>query len=263
MIRVTFDSNVWRNIASPNQFPKDQLFQTYQKINEFIQKKKMLPCLAETVFTLEAVKKTNRRAFLESYEPEITTSAQETGDGQIKISMVIKPKANVHPGNNPYLSAHLQDALQIGFKLLHQPRLARVKNPDILEEWFLVDNDIPIEERQKKFECLLEIESRGCGISHIKNIGNNFSNGQHWLDGIKNAPTSEDVNIAKAVAEWADGDSVAAHIAYDNRYFCTKDQGKNTASNLILSKTNKQWLTSVYNVEFVTPIQLEERIIQE
>jgi len=193
--------------------------------------------------------------------PEVVTSTQESGDGQIKLSIVIKPKTNAHPGNNPHLSAHLQDALKLGFKLLHQPRIAGVKNPNILEEWFLSGMDIPIEERQERFNtCLLEIESRGCGISHIKNIGNKFSKGQHWRFGIKNAPDTEDVNIIKAVAEWADGDSVAAHVAYNNTYFCTKDKGKNTASNLILSEANKLWLTSKYNIKFVTPSELEEEL---
>ena len=264
MIRVTFDSNVWRIVASPDKFPKEQLLQAYRKINDLIQNKCILPCLAETVFTLEAIKKIDRKIFFGSYEPEVTASAQETGNGQIKISLVIKPKANVHPGNNSYLSTHLQDALKLGFKLLHQPRIAGVKNHDISEEWFLADNNVAIEKRQDRFNaCLSEIESRGCGISHIKNIGNNFSNGRHWLEGIRNAPTGEDANIVKAVAEWADGDSVAAHVAYKNTYFCTKDKGKNTAYNLILSEANKLWLDSKYNVKFVTPTELEERLAGE
>src|SRR5256885_1820430 len=32
--------------------------------------------------------------------------------------------------------------------------------------------------------------------------------------------------VARAVAQWADGDSVAAHYAYGNDIFCTLDGGK-------------------------------------
>ena len=259
MTRVTFDSNVWRIVASPDKFPREKLLQTYQKINDLIQKKCILPCLAETVFTLEAIKEIDRKIFFGSYESEVSCSTEEAGNGQIKISLAIKPKADAHPGNNPYLSAHLEDALKLGFKLLRQPRIAGVKNPDISEEWFLADNGVSIGERQDKFNtCLSEIELRGCGINHIKSIGNRFSGGQHWLVGIRNAPASEDDNIAKAVAEWADGDSVAAHFAYDNTYFCTKDIGKSSGPNSILAEVNKKWVITKYNVRFVSPIQLEE-----
>ena len=36
-------------------------------------------------------------------------------------------------------------------------------------------------------------------------------------------------------AEWADGDSVASHIAVNGDYFCTNDSAKKAGSNSVLS----------------------------
>jgi hypothetical protein len=38
------------------------------------------------------------------------------------------------------------------------------------------------------------------------------------------------------VSEWADGDAVAAHIAYGNDIFCTQDQGKSAGGPSILDE---------------------------
>ena len=42
----------------------------------------------------------------------------------------------------------------------------------------------------------------------------------------------EERAIQRAFKEWADGDSIAAHIAYGIDVFCTKDEGKSNAGCL-------------------------------
>ncbi|MDD5670063.1 MAG: hypothetical protein PHN49_00310 [Candidatus Omnitrophica bacterium] len=238
IIRVTFDSNVWRKVASPTNFPKEKNIAIYKNINLLIKNNRILPCLPETIFTLEAIKRTDRRTWLESY---------------------LNSKPNAHPGNTPQLSSHLQDALKLGFKLLRQPRNAGAKNPAMLEESFLSDTEISQSERQKLFfESLEQIELIGCGMHHIKNIGKEYSHGKQWLQGIKNAPANREDDIIKAIAEWADGDSVAAHIAYKNKYFCTEDKGRNEKITSVLSKTGKELFASKYGIIFVTPTELNE-----
>ena len=63
---VTFDSNIWRKIASPENFPKDPEFQINKRLNTLIKQKKINAYLSETIFTLEAVKKLIERIFLKS-----------------------------------------------------------------------------------------------------------------------------------------------------------------------------------------------------
>lgn len=259
MIRVTFDSNVWRPIASPDRFPKEKAMTTFSRIRQAIIDKEVLACLSETMFTLEAVKKNNRKEFFANYRADITASPQIVADGRIAIDITIKPHLTNQPTNTPHLAAHLADALTIGFSLLRcGGRIGGLRNFDIQESSFLDDKKVSLEERLETFlTCLTEIEQHGCGIKHAKDIGQKYARiGQPWYVGLGAAPDFEDKAISKAIAEWADGDSVAAHIAYKNDYFCTRDVAKAAGTDSILSPQNRDWLTSQYGVKFVTPEQL-------
>lgn len=260
-MRVTFDSNVWRIIASPNIFPREAAIQFFRKIRQAIIDKRITPCISETIFTLEAIKKQDRKAFLASYKSKIGITEAAQADGTIKISISMGPNLASHPGNNNYLSSHLQDALNIGFKLLRcPPRISGVKNPDIKGNVFLEDNHVPIKHRQdKSCEVAKEIENRGAGISHIKAIGSKYDSA-NWVDGIRKSPKSEFGNISKAVAEWADGDSLAVHIAYKNDYFCTRDIARSGGQDSVLAERNRKWLKNKYEVVFVTPEELSGKI---
>jgi len=74
------------------------------------------------------------------------------------------------------------------------------------------------------------------------------------------APNHEEGNIAKAIAEWADGDSVAAHIAIDGNYFCTRDTAKKAGDKSIFSINNLKWLEECYDFEIITPEELAQKI---
>lgn len=262
MLRVTFDSNVWRIVADPGKFPREPSRACFETINQALHTNQLLACLAETIFTLEGVKRTDRKEFFASYVPAFGFVPEILPDGQMSISMSIEPDPNHHPGNNRILAAHLRDALDLGFRLLRCPRIAVFKNPDILEHFFLADTEVPMGKRQDTFaRCVREIESRGCGIAHLKEIGMQYAGrNQSWQYGIANAPDGQEGRISKAFGEWADGDSVAAHIAYANRYFCTRDIAKSGGPNSILAPRNRSWLTTTYNTEFVTPEELADKL---
>jgi hypothetical protein len=78
--------------------------------------------------------------------------------------------------------------------------------------------------------------------------------------GLGNAPDSENGVIAKAVAEWADGDSVASHIAINGDYFCTNDSAKKAGSNSVLSAKNVKVLYEEYRFRKITPTELAKLI---
>ena len=63
---------------------------------------------------------------------------------------------------------------------------------------------------------------------------------------------NEKTEIQKAVAEWADRDTVAAHFAYTNSYLCSEDRGVSAGSPSIFDAINRTWLRATYGVEFVT-----------
>ena len=260
-IRITFDSNVWRPIVSPSTFPNDPDTGHFQIIRQAVQQNLALGYLSETTFTLEAIQKTSRKEFFGGYKMKTESTVEEMKDGSIRMRMVISPDPSRHATNNSYLSKHLKDALALNFKLLKCARIAGVRNPDLQPTDYASDDRFSVSERQERLgKCSRSIETQGWGIKHIKNIGNKFANGGAWMDGIGSAPTTEDGIIAKAVAEWADGDAVAAHYGYGNDYFCTRDNGKAAGASSVLSQPNQAWLSQEYKIQIVSPSELAKTL---
>jgi hypothetical protein len=150
---------------------------------------------------------------------------------------------------------HLKDAIDIGFKILKFPRIGGVVNRDI-ENLFYNHEDLK-SYFDNAFSVAREIESKSAGIFHIKVIGLKYD--KYWKEGIKKASDREVGNIAKAVAEWADGDSVACHIAVKGDFFCTRDNAQKAGDNSVLSKINLSWLKATYNFAIITPEDLAKK----
>ncbi|MDO9117128.1 MAG: hypothetical protein Q7U39_04165 [Nitrospira sp.] len=260
-MKVTFDSNVWRAVADPNRFPNDPMHTAIQRIHNAIRSGQFEGLLAETVFTLEGIKKVDRKAFFTQYRTQSKISEEEQPDGSIRLGIKMGPDPNAHPGNNPYLASHLNDALGVGFKLMRCHRVAGVQNPDLRNEWFSSHSSSSVDTAKKFGEVGRKIEATGAGIAHIKAIGNRYASPtQPWFEGLAVAPASEDAAIARAVAEWADGDCISAHIAYSNDFMCTRDTATAAGSNSVFSASNRAWLTSQYGVRFVNPSELASHI---
>jgi hypothetical protein len=174
----------------------------------------------------------------------------------MKMSISFGPDKTSHPGSNSYIDNYLSKALEIGFSVLPCTRLAWIKNPDFKEEWLLkIEN---INDYSDKFAKLTgEMTVNECGCYHLQIIGQKYQGStNNWIDGLKLAPLSEEKNVAKALAEWADGDSIAAHYANGNDYFCTRDKAGNAGQNSVLSVKNRQWLEKEYGLNFITPNDL-------
>jgi hypothetical protein len=256
-MRVTFDSNVWRPIVTPHKFPQDAAQPDFQAILASIKSGQIKAFLSETTFTLEAVERKNRKAFFGAYKLKARISEQESDDGSVRLQINLAPDPSLHAKNSFHLTTHWGDAQPLGFKLLRCNRLAGVVNFDVKNEDFAPDDRVEINKRQEEFgRCSRAIEAAGCGIEHLKAIGKKYSQGKPWLDGIAIAPDTEEPEIIKAVAEWADGDAVACHYAYGNDYFCTKDEAKAAGSHSILSSGNRTSLLQQFNIQFVTPARL-------
>ena len=173
-------------------------------------------------------------------------------NGEIKLSFSIAPDKAAHPGNNSYLESHLKDAIALGFQIIKLPRIAGVVNTDI-EECFYKHKDLS-EYLDTVFKVAREIESKEAGIYHVKNLGEKYD--AYWMTGIENAPDYEAGNIAKAIAEWADGDSVACHIAVGGDYFCTRDTARKAGDKSIFSEANIEFLKQNHNFHVISPEDL-------
>lgn len=257
-MKVTFDSNGWRIVSSPDSFPNDSAITEARTIHDAIAQGRIEAYLSETVFTLEAIKKPGRHQFFAEYKPKIDFEESVQPDGSIALSVGIGPDPNAHPGNNPYLTTHWADAEKLGFKILHCTRVATAKNPDLKPEWFIpVSHEIA----ERFGACGRDIESHGCGLSQLKAIGQRYApSNMPWHAGISAASDSEENSIAKAVAEWADGDAVSAHHAYGNDYVCTRDIAKAAGNNSVFSAANRTWLGQKYGIKFITPEKLAKLV---
>jgi hypothetical protein len=254
-MKVTFDSNTWRKVASPDNFPKDPINGDYRIIREAINKGTVIPFISETIFTLEAINKKDRKTFFRDYKSVIDVDISEGKDGSINIGFVIGPNENAHPGNNDFLKEHLGDAVKLGFNIIHLPRIAGITNKEIKAYMYKMDNETLGSYLTKVFEVGRRITSLEAGDYEIEQIGLRYDP-KEWFKGIGNAPDSENGNINKAVAEWADGDSIASHIAIGGDYFCTNDKAVSGGIKSVFNENNLQILETEYGFKPITPTTL-------
>lgn len=254
-MKVTFDSNVWRIISTPETFPNEASIEDFKCIRSAIEASQISPFICETVFTLEGIQRKKRKEFFSQYKP-ISQSSTKESNGEIQSSFTIGPDKTAHPGNNSYLDNHLKDAISIGFQIIRLPRIGGIVNTDI-ESHYYKHEDLGAY-LDKVFEAGNDIESKGAGFCQIKELGEKY--GSPWFKGLQKAPQSEDGVIAKAIAEWADGDSVACHIALGGDYFCTRDSAQKAGDKSVFNSSNTQWLKEKYNLSVVSPEDLAKKL---
>jgi hypothetical protein len=156
--------------------------------------------------------------------------------------MSIGPDDESHPGLPEVQSNRLKHALAAGIRLMRGaawlglPCPVEIRDPTL----FVQTNDHDREQRQ--IDASARIEARGVGKAAFDVAGG-------W-----NAQPGASFNekmFAKACAEWADGELVASHIAYQHDILCTNDQAR-AAGASIFDSANRAWLTAQFGVRFVT-----------
>jgi hypothetical protein len=108
------------------------------------------------------------------------------------------------------------------------------------------------------------IESLGLGGSQIFSMGEKAKEIDPSLKfkplvvaAAKHHKASE---ISGAVAEWADGDAVAAHYGHSLDLFCTLDFGKSAGARSVLHASRRAWLHEAFGMTILTPAELANRL---
>jgi len=257
-MKITFDSNVWRHVCSSAVFPNDNSIEDFIKIKQAITENKIDPFISETVFTIEAIKRKERKTFLGSRKVKIDTEETEQDDGWLGLTFTLRPQKGIDFSENPILKRHFDDAMKLKFKIARLPRIGGLINEEIERVRFILTGDELTKYLNKVFEVGEKIESAGAGIAHIKSIGKKYD--PVWFKGLKKAPEQETGNIATSAAEWADGDSIAVCIALGCDFFCTRDEAKSAGEKSVLSPKNIAWLKSDYGLEIISPEELAKLI---
>lgn len=253
-MKITLDSNVWRIISTPDQFPNEPLINDFRIIRDAIETRKIVPFISETVFTIEAIKRTERKTVIGTKKAKIDTQEAIQDNGFIGMTFSIGPTKGLNFDNNPILKKHFDDAIALGFNIARLPRIAGFINEEVEKVRYTPTGDLLQNYLDKVFEVGRKIEENGAGIAHIKQLGHKYNS--IWFKGIKQAPYYESGNIAKMAAEWADGDSIAISIALNCKYFCTRDEAKSAGQNSVLSGQNLTWLKNDYGFEIIKPENL-------
>lgn len=259
-MKIIFDSNVWQIVTLPSDFPNEPLIADFIKINQAIIDKKIEPFLSETIFTIEAIRKVERQDFFSSTSAKIIKEEKATDNG-ISLSFTIGPneKDAIDFSERPILKKYFDAAIKLGFNIVRLPRIGSIVNPKVDAVRYKQDKASLSAYIEKVFEVVIKIENAGAGITQIKEIGEQYGNSD-WLKGLKSAPESDRNKIAKAAAEWADGDSVAISIALGCDYFCTRDQAKGAGNKSVLSAANLAWLSADYCFKTILPEDLAKLI---
>lgn len=172
--RVTFDTNTYRPVVEPERFANHPDHAIFVGLNQAIRDGRIIPFIGEALFTIEAIRKVARAPYLARRRPGIKTVETTTTDETAHATISFGPDHAQHPGLSERETERLEAALQLGFRLLAQPRIGTPRpepvRPDLHPDRFA--DDVDIAARQKKFvEVAQAIESRGVGFARAKVIG--------------------------------------------------------------------------------------------
>jgi hypothetical protein len=236
-MQVTFDSNTWERVFDPVDCD-------WAPVRLAISSGQITGFICEAAFRIEAIRKRERAAYF----------AEPAMDARFPFSTVIVngkphvqfmsfgPDDESHPGLPEVQSNKLKNALAAGVRLMRGgawlglPSPAEIRDPAL----FVQTKDPDREQRQ--IDASARIEARGVGKAAFDAAGG--WNAQAGL------PHNERV-LAKACAEWADGELVASHVAYRNDILCTNDQAR-AAGVSIFDSANRMWLAAEFGVRFAT-----------
>ena len=258
---VTFDTNTLDRAVRPERFPKDDRRAEYEKIHRALTSGALKGYFSDTLVTLEAIERKDRSKVLGS--TRLARSAESTGPNSITLSFAVQQdRAPLHAEFERRISA----ARNLGLRALRgPPRIGWISIRDDDGTFYTeaVTDDASVTRMEKTIAVATAIQARGLGQAQIAELALSFSEragkaGEPWFEGLRRARDArEEEQIKRAVAEWADADSVAAHIGHGIDFFCSEDKGGSTGgAPSILDRANREWLAATWAVRFVTLSEL-------
>jgi hypothetical protein len=260
----------------PDRYKDRPNYLALVKLKDAIQSGRVRGFISEGFGTAESIKKQDRALFHVQNVPNVKVTNKSYGPGLHCLSIEIGARHDLHPGITPEFEEELNEALAIGMKLLTTPYMALpvpdgLRNrPEIYAEEVFATSDY----NERFGEIIRTIVDRGVGEGALPALAREFTAS---LDGPRPdwmtdrdliyrvyvyASTSglnkEKRQVEKAFAESADGDLVAAHIAFGNDYLCTDDRGISAGSPSIFDASNRAWLQSLYGVKIVSAQELAD-----
>jgi hypothetical protein len=259
-LTVTFDTNTLNSVVLPKTAQRGT-GASGATVRTAIQVGRIQGFFSETLITLEGIENKHRVEVLGKTRPVSKTSS--TGPRKITIAVGFQHVRN--PLNSQFL-ARVQAAVALGMRALRAP--ARMGGHRLKgENWPFLEPAGGLPELLRCVdnvnEMATKIAKRGVGQAVAVELGVQFSKRagvsepELFLQGLGRAQDkSECCKVAKAIAEWADGDSVAAHYGFGIDQFCSDD----FAPPSVLHRDNRKWLSEEFGIQFVTLAELAKRV---
>jgi large subunit ribosomal protein L30 len=173
-LRVTFDSNTYRQAVDPTRSRRDASAAELRRIHTALKDGRIQGYLSETLTTLEGIQNAQRGAYFASVRPKITTTPTALPGGWIKLAIRAEPDHTLHPGLHPIVARWIAAATSLGLRFLWAARFGTPRPAELLshEQFAIEGTDEEQQARRDRFhEIARAIEARGVGIAKIKVIG--------------------------------------------------------------------------------------------
>ena len=275
-MRVTFDTNVWNRMVFPDRYTDRPNHAALVKLKEAVRSGQIRGFVSEGFGTVESIKKQDRALFHVQNVPNVKVTHQSHGPNLHCLSIQIEAKHDLHPGITPEFEEELNEALAIGMKLLTTPYMA-LSMPDRLRNnpHIYAEEVFSTSAYNERFgEIVGTINARGVGEAALPALAREFTasldgprpdwmNDRDLIYRVYVYASSSGLGklkrqVEKAFAEAADGDLVAAHIAFGNDYLCTEDRGASADAPSIFDAEHRAWLKAKYGVEILNAEQLAQ-----
>lgn len=251
-MNVTFDSNVWERVI-------DEDNHHLTKIKDKIRNGRIQAYICEIALSLESIERKIRSKFFEDYRPRITVNHLPAEDEKLVMQVCVAPNVELHPDHHPKQQAKLLEARNLGFRVLRMTNFGTIRTQEIPDEMYMDNLDADIDKFWRYAErlesCNDYITSMGCGRALYNRFIEEFnlvgSRGQ-------SIPIDRRKEFAEAIAEWVDSESLAAHYAACNEFFCTDDNARTAGTKSIFHEGNKSRLEAEYGIKIISSCETSQ-----
>ena len=266
-ISVTFDSNVWESIVDQEKLASHTQSEALAAIRGAIEHGQIAPYLSDVIVTLEAVKKAERAEFfrditVQHRRRDMGTQIGEDGTPVLSRDITISARFDHRSPQHEKLSDALEAATNLGFRFINMPRIGWMRVEDELYKPEEPTEEAKARRLERTFEAHTEFQGRGWGDAWTIQLGQEAMQIDPSLVARGVIPiqafaySSTPNKIPSAVAEWADGDALAAHYGHEHDIFCTLDEGGNAGEYSILHQSHRQFLRDRFGIQVLTPADL-------
>ena len=164
----------------------------------------------------------------------------------------VGPDTERHPGIPPMQRDRLLKARDLGFKVLGMANNPRtVRTTEIPDDMYVRQDDIEevLRYNQLVTNCSNFITRLGCGQAAYNQFEAQFN-----LVGLgsQRIPSEQEQRFSRAIAEWVDGDSLSAHYAAGNDFFCTDDRARISGTGSIFHVENRTQLEKAFGIKIIS-----------